>query len=75
MSLFKRIGKAISRTAKKVGQYTGVKTAEGLVRGFKGGGNQDDQARSDAANGLIKKNVTRQAGEGAINFNTEELPQ
>lgn len=70
MSIFKRAGKAISRAAKKVGQATGVSTAEGLIHGLKGQG--DDSARSDAANSMIRKNVTRQAGSGAISFNTEE---
>jgi hypothetical protein len=71
MSIFSRARKAIGRAAKKVGRYSGVKTAEGLFRGLKGGGGQDE-ARSDAATGLVRKNVTRQAGSGAINFNTEE---
>lgn len=74
MSIFKRAGKAVKRAAKKVGQYTGVSTAEGLVRGVKGmAGGDQDKARADAATGLVRKNVTRQAGTGAINFNTEEL--
>lgn len=77
MGLFKRIGKAVKRTVNKATrqversakQIGGISGIPGLGGKDKGG---EDDARSAAANSLVKKNVTRQAGEGAINFNTEE---
>lgn len=71
---WKSIGRSLKGAAKKVGKFTGFKQAQGLVQGVKGlsGGGSDDDARSAAANSMVRKNVTRQAGSGAINFNTEE---
>lgn len=71
MGLFKKIGRAIRGAAKTAGKFSGFKQAQGMVQNLKGGSG-DDEARSSAANALVRKNVTRQAGSGAINFNTEE---
>lgn len=71
MGIFKKVGRAIKGAAKTVGKYSGIKSAENLIHGI-GGQGGDDSARSDAASQMVRKNVTRQAGSGAINFNTEE---
>lgn len=73
---WKRIGRAIKRAAKKVGQYTGVKTMGSIFKAAVGKGKDDgggdDGYRAEAANSMVRKNVNRQAGAGVINFNTDE---
>ena len=75
MSIFKRIGKAVKRTVNKATRQverSAKQIAPMMGIPVKPKDSGDDDARSAAANSLVKKNVTRQAGEGAINFNTEE---
>lgn len=64
----KAFRKATSPFKKKLGIIKGL---AGKVAGSDGDVGGDE--RSEAASQLIKKDVSRQAGGGQINFTTEEL--
>ena len=60
------------KVVKKAVKYSGIGLAKSALNGMKGNSDSGD-ARADAAGGLIRKDVKRQAGHGQISF-TEETP-
>lgn len=71
MGLFGRVKKAVNRTVRKVENFAHRATGQSNI----GEKAPEDDARSKAASQMVRKGVQKQAGEGQINYNTEELQQ